>query len=85
MNKKKTLQFYDKAYLERTKHLSTEQIVRFLEGFRELNSAKPQKEPSTLISIRLPDSLLESLKSRAALENKPYQSLIKEYLKKAVS
>jgi predicted transcriptional regulator len=38
------------------------------------------KQPTTAISIRLPDSLLANIKTLAASRDVPYQSLIKMYL-----
>lgn len=42
------------------------------------------KPTSSSISIRIPDYLLNRVKERANEINIPYQSLIKEYIKKGV-
>ena len=45
----------------------------------------PNLKPTTRpISIRLPEYLLNRLKEKANETNTPYQSLIKEYIKKGV-
>lgn len=60
------------------------QALQFLEDLRLLNSNIDG--PKKMISIRLPEKIIQSLKTKAAYENKKYQSLIieaiKEYLNK---
>lgn len=53
--------------------------LQFLEDMRVLYSSKD--EPTQAISIRIPANILRLLKTRAASENKKYQSLIIELLK----
>ena len=46
----------------------------------------PNLKPSTRpVSIRIPDYLLNRVKERANASNVPYQSLIKEYIRKGVA
>lgn len=74
----KAIQRFSKEYLDQCKNLSTEEIVDFIEGFRELNSGVSKK--SRLISIKIPENLLEAFKLKAKLEDVPYQTKIKELM-----
>jgi predicted DNA binding CopG/RHH family protein len=59
--------------------MQPEQIVRFLEGFRLLQSrAAPGK--SRLISMKVPEPLLEAFKAKARLSGTPYQTQIKRLM-----
>ena len=82
--KEKPVQYFSKEYLNQCKKMTTPQIVKFLEDFRELHLGLNKKEKSTLISIRIDNVLLQTLKTKAELEDKPYQTMIKEILKQAI-
>ncbi len=55
------------------------QALQFLEDLRLLSSNIDG--PKKLISIRLPEKMIRSLKIKASQENKKYQSLIVEAIK----
>jgi len=56
------------------------QVLQFLEDFRELQgSSRPVK--SKLISIKIPEDLLESFKAKAQNKGRPYQTIIKELMR----
>ncbi|MGE0173535.1 MAG: hypothetical protein AB7T49_12130 [Oligoflexales bacterium] len=75
----KTPQIFDNDALEGQSVLTTEQIILFVENFRVLVSeARPSK--SKLISIKVPESLLATFKTKSMLENVPYQTKIKELM-----
>lgn len=61
------------------------EALHFIEGFSKMIHDKD--EPTKLISIRVPENLLNLLKKKAQYEGKKYQSMIvqavREYLKKA--
>lgn len=59
-----------------------EQGLYFLEDFRKLMGEKD--EPTVPISLRLPANILRMLKYKARTQNKKYQSLIVEYLRKGL-
>jgi predicted DNA binding CopG/RHH family protein len=59
--------------------ITPEQAVEFLESFRKLGSEID--EPTQLISLRVPGNILKSLKIRARVEGKKYQSLMLEYVR----
>jgi uncharacterized protein (DUF4415 family) len=76
----KTIQFFSDNYLAQCKQLSAEQIVRYLEDFRIVNT--PVKKPVTkLISIKIETDLLEAFKTKARLDGVPYQSRIKAIMR----
>ena len=62
--------------------ITPEQALNFLEDFRQMSSGID--EPTTLISIRVPENILRILKIRAKSEGKKYQSLMIEYVRYAL-
>jgi predicted DNA binding CopG/RHH family protein len=74
------LQYFTDEYLEQCRKMKPEQVLQFLEDFRELQKLrKPVK--SKLISIKIPEDLLESFKAKASHTGRPYQTLIKELMR----
>ena len=73
----KPLQRFSAEYLESTRNVSPEQILRFLDEFRQIHA--PDR-PSRLISMRVPEPLLSAFKNRCGLEGVPYQTRIKELM-----
>jgi predicted DNA binding CopG/RHH family protein len=59
--------------------MTPDQILRFLEGFRLLQSPGT-KAKSRLISMKVPEPLLEAFKTRARLNGTPYQTQIKKLM-----
>lgn len=76
---KKAIQYFNPEYLERCKGMTPEQILEFLENYRELFSGASEK--CQLISLKIEPSLLKAFKQRANLENVPYQTLIKKLMR----
>jgi predicted DNA binding CopG/RHH family protein len=56
--------------------------VRFLDEFRQIHAPNRQ---SRLISMRVPEPLLESFKTRCRIEGARYQTRIKELMVEWVS
>ncbi|MCI0454115.1 MAG: BrnA antitoxin family protein [Candidatus Dadabacteria bacterium] len=76
----KAIQYFSKEYLERCNSMTPEQIIQFLEDFRALHyDAKPRK--SRLISIKIPDNLLNAFKAKAKIHGVNYQTQIKKLMK----
>jgi len=73
----KALQRFSTEYLESTRNSSPDEIVRFLEEFRQLHAPNP---PSRLISLRVPEPLLRSFKEKCHLEGTRYQTRIKQIM-----
>lgn len=77
----KTLQIFTDEYLEHCKKLTPDQIVTFLDQFKVIAYAG-RKTKSKLISIKIPQELLETFKLKASLEGRPYQTVIKDLMYK---
>ena len=75
----KTVQYFNDEYLERCRGMTPEQILRYLDDFRRLHGSSPAR--SKLISIKVPEDLLNAFKTRAAIANTPYQTQIKNLMK----
>jgi len=73
------VQYFTDEYLEYCQNLTPEQIVEFLEQFRRIAHAGSHS-PSKLISIKVPENLLQAFKFKAKAKGQPYQSLIKELM-----
>lgn len=75
----KALQTFSDEYLERCKDLSIEEKLDFIENFRLMHSEV--HSASKLISLKVPEPLLNSFKQKAKLENIAYQTKIKLLMK----
>lgn len=83
ITKTKGVQYFSNAQLARCAEMSDEEIIRFLESFRKLHGG-PQvsvKNKSKLISMKVPEDLLYSFKTRCELDGVKYQTQIKELMK----
>jgi hypothetical protein len=76
----KTIQYFSDEYLEQCRGMTPDQIVRFLDDFRQLHGT-PGRSQSKLISIKIPENLLSAFKVRASLAGMPYQTQIKVLMK----
>lgn len=75
----KTVQYLSKEYLERCALMTSEQIIQFLEDFRALHyNTKPRK--SRLISIKIPENLLNTFKAKSKIHGINYQTQIKKLM-----
>ena len=76
----KTVQHFSDDYLEQCKDMTPDQILQFLDDFRQLHGAE-RRSRSKLISIKIPENLLNAFKARAKLMGTPYQTQIKVLMK----
>jgi len=74
------MQHFSKEYLEQCRSMRPEQIVRFLDEFRSLHGARVRAPKSRLISMKVPEPLLEAFKTKAGLSGIPYQTQIKRLM-----
>ncbi|MBI3553038.1 MAG: hypothetical protein HY077_11035 [Elusimicrobia bacterium] len=74
------IQYFSEAYLEQCRSMRPEQIVRFLDDFRILHGERERRPKSRLISMKVPEPLLESFKTKARLSGIPYQTQIKRLM-----
>ncbi len=73
------VQYFSKEYLEQCKQMKPADILRFLDEFRRLHSPAARRG-SRLISLKVPEHLLEAFKARASLHEVPYQTQIKKLM-----
>lgn len=71
------VQYFSNEYLARCKGMATEQILESLEAFRRMQE-KPKR--SKLISLKVPEPMLEAFKQKSALEGIKYQTKIKSLM-----
>lgn len=76
---KKPVQYFTKEYLKRCAELTPDQIIEFLENYRNLVANVPEK--CQLISMKIEPSLLNAFKQKASLEGIPYQTKIKQLMR----
>ena len=76
----KAVQYFSDEYLQQCKAMTYEQIIRFLDDFRQLHGGTTSSK-SKLISIKIPENLLNAFKSQAAREGTPYQTQIKKLMR----
>ena len=75
----KALQRFTNEHLEYGKSLTPDQVLRFLDDFRRLHGNRPSV--SKLISMKVPEDLLDAFKTRAKITGTPYQTQIKKLMK----
>jgi predicted DNA binding CopG/RHH family protein len=73
------VQYFSDDYLDQCRAMKPDDVIRYLEDFRHLHSNRPA--PSRLISMKVPQDLLDAFKTRAKLIGKPYQTLIKDLMR----
>ncbi|MBC7456853.1 MAG: hypothetical protein H7235_01145 [Bdellovibrionaceae bacterium] len=59
-----------------------EEALLFLEDMQKMQFEKD--EPTVPISLRIPANIIRSLKAKAKIEDKKYQSLIISYIRKCL-
>lgn len=70
------VQYFSDEYLEQCKGVTAEQTLTFLEQFRLLQQpTRPAK--SKLISMKIPEPLLDAFRQRCESEGVKYQTQIK--------
>ncbi len=78
----KALQLFSDEYLQQCRKLTPDQVIRFLDDFRRLHGKRPAR--SKLISMKVPEDLLNTFKAKAKMINMPYQTQIKTLMKEWV-
>lgn len=73
-------QFFSKEYLEQCRPMRPEQIVKFLDDFRALHGPGKRASKSRMISLKVPEPLLEAFKTKAGLSGIAYQTQIKRLM-----
>lgn len=75
----RAVQYFSKEYLEQCKGMKPADILRFLDEFRRLH-APAARRGSKLISLKVPENLLDAFKAKASLHDVPYQTQIKRLM-----
>jgi predicted DNA binding CopG/RHH family protein len=75
----RAVQYFSDDYLERCRGMTADEILRFLDDFRRLHGSSPAK--SKLISIKVPEDLLNAFRAKARMASTPYQTQIKALMK----
>jgi len=75
----KAVQFFSKQYLAECRKLKTDEILEFIEEYRNLHTRASR---SRLISLKVPEPLLQSFKMKSQLHGVPYQTQIKRLMEK---
>ena len=69
------VQHFSAEYLAACREMTPDQIIRFVEEFRQLHAGTASR--SRLISMKVPEILLEAFRAKARLTGRPYQAQIK--------
>ena len=72
------VQYFSDEYLARCREMSPDEVVEFLENFRLLRGGEPLA--SRLISLKVPQALLDAFKQRCRLAGVRYQTQIKSLM-----
>ena len=75
----KALQYFSEEYLEQCRDMTPDQVIQFLDDFRQLHSTRPSA--SKLISMKVPQDLLDAFRAKAKMNNTPYQTQIKQLMR----
>ena len=73
------VQHFSDEYLEHCRTMKPDEILEFLEGFRRLHAGASSR--SRLISIKVPQDLLEAFRRRCDIEGVRYQTQIKRLMR----
>ena len=79
----KPVQYFNDEYLEQSSKASPEQILTYLEQFRLMQGAHKKRKnlPSKLISLKVPEELLNAFRAKCEIEGHRYQTHIKTLMK----
>ena len=72
------VQFFSDEYLERCRAMNPAEVLEFLESFRRLHGRVPSR--SRLISLKIPEHLLDAFRRKCRLEGVRYQTQIKRLM-----
>jgi len=75
----KAIQHFSDEYLEHCRGMTPDQVLSFLDDFRKLHGRQPAA--SKLISMKVPEDLLNAFKAKAKLNNTRYQTQIKALMR----
>lgn len=77
--KERPIQYFSDEYVARSKELTPDEVLQFLDDWQKLHSDSHEK--CQLISMKIEPSLLRAFKTRCELMGIPYQKQIKKLMK----
>ena len=77
----KAVQYFSAEQLERSLQMSATERLQFLDDYRRLHGARTHSSKSKLISLKVPEDLLEMFKQHCALNGVKYQTQIKQLMR----
>lgn len=77
----KAIQYFNDEILETCRQFSVKEILEFLKNFQTLSQSS-KKVKTKAISIKIEEDLLQLFRQKAKLENQPYQTKIKDLMRK---
>jgi uncharacterized protein (DUF4415 family) len=78
----RAVQQFSDEYLAQARQATPEQILAFLEQFRLLQAAVPvTQSKSKLISMKIPEDLLEAFRAKCEISGVKYQTQIKTLMR----
>ena len=76
----RAVQYFSDEQLATSLAMSVEERLRFLDDFRLLHGAPTLGGKSKLISLKVPEALLDTFRRKCELEGVRYQTRIKELM-----
>lgn len=67
---------------KKDKKIKPEEALKFLDDLQKMQSEID--EPTVAISLRIPQNVLRTVKAKAKIEGKKYQSLINSYIRQGL-
>lgn len=77
----KAVQYFSDEQLERSQQMSQQARLQFLDDYRRLHGSRAHSSKSKLISLKVPEDLLETFKRQCELHNVKYQTQIKQLMR----
>jgi len=81
----KAVQYFSDEQLQRSQALSATEKMRFLDEYRQLHGRRQANIKSRLISLKVPEDLLELFKQRCEASGAKYQTQIKQLMREYLS
>lgn len=75
------VQYFSDAQLQRSRALSATEKMRFLDEYRQLHGRRQADVKSKLISLKIPEDLLEQFKARCEQDGVKYQTKMKQLMR----
>jgi uncharacterized protein (DUF4415 family) len=81
VTRNRPVQYFSDAQLQRSQALSATEKMRFLDEYRQLHGRRQAGIKSKLISLKIPEDVLEQFKARCEQDGVKYQTKIKQLMR----